>query len=56
MVSSCICGGRAVDREGEMRESFVTKKRDKVVAFAFLKKALKRHGRAEAIVTYGHSS
>jgi putative transposase len=41
----------AVDHEGEILESFVTKKRDKVAALAFMKKALKRHGRAETIVT-----
>jgi putative transposase len=44
---------RAVDHEGEVLESYVTKKRDKSAALAFLKKALKRHGRAEAIVTDG---
>ncbi len=44
---------RAVDHEGEILESFVTKKRDKTAALAFLKKALKRHGRAETIVTDG---
>ena len=44
---------RAVDHEGEILESFVTKKRDKAAALAFLKKALKRHGRAEKIVTDG---
>ena len=36
-----------------MLESYVTKKRDKSAALAFLKKALKRHGEAEAIVTDG---
>ncbi len=44
---------RAVDHEGEILESYVTKKRDKTAALAFLRKALKRHGRAEAIVTDG---
>ena len=44
---------RAVDHEGEILESYVTKKRDKSAALKFLKKALKRHGRAEAIVTDG---
>ena len=44
---------RAVDHEGEVLESYVTKKRDKSAALAFIKKALKRHGRAEAIVTDG---
>ena len=47
---------RAVDQEGEVLESFVTKKRDKAAALAFLKKALKRHGQAEAIVTDGLKS
>ena len=44
---------RAVDHEGEILESYVTKKRDKAAALAFIKKALKRHGRAEMIVTDG---
>ena len=44
---------RAVDHEGEILESFVTKKRDKSAALKFLKKALKRHGRAETIDTDG---
>ena len=44
---------RAVDHEGEILESFVTKKRDKAAALAFMKKALKRHGRPDKIVTDG---
>lgn len=44
---------RAVDHEGEVLESFVTKERDKLAALTFIKKALKRHGRPEAIVTDG---
>ena len=44
---------RAVDQEGEILESYVTKKRDKSAALAFMKKALKRHGRPEKIVTDG---
>jgi len=44
---------RAVDHEGEVLESYVTKKRDKSAALAFIKKALKRHGRAERVVTDG---
>lgn len=47
---------RAVDHEGEILESYVTKKRDKSAALRFLKKALKRHGKAEAIVTDGLKS
>ena len=42
---------RAVDHEGEVLESFVTKTRDKKAALKFLRKAMRKHGRAEAIVT-----
>ncbi len=44
---------RAVDHEGEVLESYVTKKRDKSAALAFMKRALQRHGKAETIVTDG---
>lgn len=44
---------RAVDHEGEVLESYVTKKRDKHAALRFMKKTLKRHGKAETIVTDG---
>ena len=44
---------RAVGQEGEILESYMMKKRDKSAALAFMKKALKRHGRAETIVTDG---
>src|ERR1700739_201656 len=44
---------RAVDHEGEVLESFVTKDRDKAAARKFIKKAMKRHGRPRAIVTDG---
>src|SRR5471032_2366784 len=44
---------RAVDHEGEVLESFVTKERDKAAALKFIKKAMKRHGRTGAIVTDG---
>lgn len=44
---------RAVDHEGEVLESYVTRKRDKSAALRFLKKAMKRHGQAEEIVTDG---
>lgn len=46
----------AVDHEAEVLESYVTKKRDKSADLAFMKKALKRHGCAEAIVTDGLKS
>jgi putative transposase len=42
---------RAVDHEGEVLESFVTKTRDKKAALKFLKKAMKKHGRCEQFVT-----
>ena len=42
---------RAVDHEGEVLESFVTKTRDRQAALKFLKKAMRKHGRPEVIVT-----
>ena len=42
---------RAVDHEDEVLESFVTKTRDKKAALKFLRKAMRKHGRPEAIVT-----
>jgi len=42
---------RAIDHEGEILESFVTKRRDKRAALKFLKKAMKRYGRPIEIVT-----
>jgi len=47
---------RAVDHEGEILESYITRKRDKSAALRFFKKTLKRHGRTEAIVTDGLKS
>ena len=47
---------RAVDHEGEVLESYVTRKRDKAAALRFLRKALKRHGKVETIVTDGLKS
>ena len=44
---------RAVDQEGEILESFVTRKRDKAAALSFMKRALKRYGSPEAITTDG---
>ncbi|WP_265562462.1 IS6 family transposase [Sphingomicrobium arenosum] len=44
---------RAVDHEGEILESYVTRERDKQAALRFMKKALKRYGRAETIITDG---
>ena len=42
---------RAVDHEGEVLEAFATKRRDRKAALAFLKRAIERYGRPEAIVT-----
>ena len=42
---------RAVDHEGEVLESFVTKCRDRRAALKFLRKTLKRHGRPHVFVT-----
>ncbi|MFN3231368.1 MAG: IS6 family transposase [Alphaproteobacteria bacterium] len=42
---------RAVDHEGEVLESFVTKRRNRAAALKFLKKAMRRHGLPEAVVT-----
>jgi putative transposase len=42
---------RAVDQEGEVLESYVTKTRDKKAALKFLKKTMKRYGRPHVFVT-----
>jgi putative transposase len=47
---------RAVDHEGEVLESYVNRKRNKSAALRFMRKALKRHGRAKIIVTDGLKS
>ncbi len=44
---------RAVDHEGGVLESYVTRTRDKAAALAFMKKTLRRHGPTEAITTDG---
>ena len=44
---------RAIDHEGEVLESYVTRTRDKGAALTFMKKALTRHGSPEAITTDG---
>ena len=43
---------RAVDHEGEVLETYVTKRRDRTAALRFLRKAMKRYGRPEIVVTY----
>lgn len=42
---------RAVDHEGEVLESYVTKRRDRKAALKFLRKTMKRFGQAHVIVT-----
>ena len=42
---------RAVDHEGEVLESFVTKRRDHRVALKFLRKAMKQYGSPKVVVT-----
>ncbi len=42
---------RAVDHEGEILESYVTKTRDRKAALRFLRKAMKRYGRPKVVVT-----
>ena len=42
---------RAVDHEGEVLESFVTKRRDRNAALKFLRKAMKRYGPSKVVVT-----
>lgn len=44
---------RAVDHKGEVLEAHVTKNRDKAAALRFLRKLMKRHGRAKELVTDG---
>ena len=41
----------AVDHEGEVLEAFVTKRRDRKAALKFLRKAMKRYGAPDQIVT-----
>jgi len=42
---------RAVDHEGEVLESFVTKTRDRKACLKSLKKAMRKHGRPEVFIT-----
>jgi putative transposase len=43
----------AVDHQGEVLESFATKTRDTAAALRFMKKAMKRYGKPDVIVTEG---
>ena len=42
---------RAVDQEGEVREAFVSKNRDRKAALKFPRKLMRRYGRPDTIVT-----
>jgi len=42
---------RAIDHEGEILESYVSKRRDNKAALKFLRKAMRKHGRPKVIVT-----
>ena len=44
---------RAVDHEGEVLETVVTAKRDKAAALKFIKRIMRKYGRAKSIVTDG---
>ena len=44
---------RAVDYDGQILESYITKTRDKDAALRFMKKTLKHHGSPEAVATDG---
>lgn len=41
---------RAIDHEGEILESYVTKSRGKKAVLAFMKNAVRRHGSPEKII------
>ena len=45
------CLWRAVDHEGEVLETYVTKRRDRKAALKFLRKLMKRYGSPKVIVT-----
>ncbi len=47
---------RTADHDGEGLETFVTKRRDRSAAHRFLRKAMKRNGRPEVIMTDRHRS
>ncbi len=42
---------QAVDHEVEVLESYVTKRRDRAAAFKFMRKAMRRYGQPEVVVT-----
>lgn len=48
---SRTCFTSAVDHEGEVLEAYLTKARDKAAVLKLLRKAMKRYGNPEVIVT-----
>ena len=42
---------RAVDHEGEVLESYVTRRRDRKAALKFIRKSMKRYGQPQVLVT-----
>ncbi len=42
---------RAVDHEGEVLESYVSKRRDRKAALKFIRKSMKRYGKPQIVVT-----
>ena len=42
---------RAVDHEGEVLESYVTKRRDRKAVLKFIRKSMKRYGQPQTVVT-----
>ena len=42
---------RAVDHEGEVLESFVTRRRDRKATLKFLRKSMRRYGRPQIVIT-----
>ena len=42
---------RAVDHEGEVLESYVSKRRERKAALKFIRKSMKRNGKPKIIVT-----
>ena len=43
---------RAVDHEGEVLESYVTKKGDKKAALKFMKKAMRWYGKIDVVIIF----
>lgn len=53
LIGEIVYLWRAVDHEGEILESYITRERDKKAALRFMKKPLRLHGSPEAVTTDG---